>query len=174
MDLTAIERLHFNWVVEDFLAGCSRPGDSGASLQEDLGLLRGAGAATIVSLIEEPLDEEAVRAAGFEYLHVFCADGQPPANTQMHELSRFIESQRRRGRRVVLHCLAGMQRTMTGMAAYLIAQRGFAPGDALTVVYTNRLGPGRPSPVAITPVQHQALRDFADWLRGRGSPAAVL
>ena len=167
MDPASAERLHFNWVVEDYLAGCSRPGDSGAALSEDLALLKQAGVGAIVSLVEEPLDETAVRSAGFDYLHVFCSDGRPPANTQMHQLSEYIESQRRRGRRVVLHCLAGMQRTMTGMAAYLIAQQGISPGDALTIVYANRLGAGRPSPVSITAAQHQALREFADWMRAR-------
>lgn len=167
MDAASAERLHFNWVIDDYLAGCSRPGDSGAPLADDLALLAAEGVGAIVSLTEDPIDEAAVRAAGFDYLHLFCRDGHPPANTQMFQLSEYVEAQRRRGRRVVLHCYAGMQRTMTGLAAYLIAAQRLSAADALSIVQANRLGPGRPATARITDTQRIALNEFAEWVRAR-------
>jgi atypical dual specificity phosphatase len=166
MSIEAEHRLTFNWVVDGFLAGSSRPGDAGAPLADDLEFLRGRRIDAIVSLTEEPLDSEAVRDKGLDYLHVFCHDGQPPANLQMLEMVRFIEAQRAAGRRVLVHCMAGFGRTSTAMAAYLIGVRGIEPDDAIRRVVENRLGPGLPGPM-ITAAQEEGLREFAEWCRQR-------
>lgn len=162
-------RLNFHWVIDDFLAGCSRPGYD-AGLSEDLEYLRDQGVDAIVSITEEPLDEARVRAAGVDYLHLFSHDGQAPGNLQLHALAEFVESRRREGRRTVIHCMAGIQRTMTGIAAYLIAHRGADPLDAITIAAHRRLGPGRPLPARITPAQTAALCEFAAWVRVRRAP----
>lgn len=161
-------RLNFRWVIDDFLAGCSRPGYD-AGLSEDLDYLKSCGVDAVISVTEEPLDEARVRSAGMDYLHVFTQDGRAPGNLQLHALAEFVEARRVEGRRTVIHCMAGIQRTMTGIAAYLISRRGAEPIDAITIAAHQRLGPDRPLPARITPAQTAALCEFAQWVRARRS-----
>ena len=158
-------RLSFGWVVDRSIAGCSRPGSSGAPLADDLKFLKNQNVGAIVSITEEPLDTGSVAEAGFNYMHASCAEGRPPANAQLRQLCDFIEDQRAKGRRVAVHCLAGFGRTMTAMAAHLIASEGISSDAAIRRIHDNRMGPGRPSPIGISQAQASALHDFADWIQ---------
>lgn len=136
----------FYWLIEDALAGCARPGGSGprrasaleadgasAALDADLAWLREQGIGAVLSLTETPLDSAALESHELESLHVPIDDMTAPSPEQFDRALRFIDWQRVRGRRVVVHCKMGQGRTGVILAAYLV-RLGVTPPQALARV----------------------------------------
>ncbi len=165
----------FYWLIEDALAGCSRPGARGplsrgggagpepetsAALDEDLSWLRAQGIGAVLSLTEAPLGDAALARHGLQGYHVPVQDMTAPTPEQLEQGLAFIDRQRALGRRVAVHCLVGDGRTGTMLAAYLI-RGGRRPDEAL-----RELRAIRPGAVG-SPEQERALRAFAerrDWI----------
>ncbi|HEX5157454.1 MAG TPA: dual specificity protein phosphatase family protein [Ktedonobacterales bacterium] len=136
----------FYWLIEDALAGCARPGGSGArrtgaletegelaALDADLAWLREQGIGAVLSLTETPLDAAALERYELESLHVPIDDMTAPVPEQFDSALRFIDWQRVRGQRVVVHCKMGQGRTGVILAAYLV-RLGVTPAQALARV----------------------------------------
>lgn len=150
----------FTIIVPERLAVMGRPGLY-ASLEEDLRLLRENKVGAIVSLTDTPLDLEAVRAAGFEYLHEPVVDFSPPTEEQLDRIMVFIGRQAEEaGRLVLVHCGAGLGRSGTVAAAYLV-KLGMEPKAAIA-----RVRELRPFSVE-TRDQENAVAEYAARLRGR-------
>lgn len=168
-----MDRRGFYWLIDGVLAGCGRPGSwsrrdgegadlaaATAALDEDLRWLCEQGVGAVLTLTETPLVPGALSRHGLAEQHLPVDDLTPPAPTQLAAALGFIDEQRARGERVVVHCLVGQGRTGTVLAAYLI--RGGLSVDAalreLRTVCPNAVG---------SPAQETALRAFADrrdWL----------
>jgi len=136
----------FYWLIEDALAGCARPGGSGArragaleddgaqaALDADLAWLCEQGIGAVLSLTETPLDAAALERYELESLHLPVDDMTAPAPEQFDSALRFIDWQRVRGQRVVVHCKMGQGRTGVILAAYLV-RLGATPAQALARV----------------------------------------
>lgn len=123
----------FYWVIEDVLAGCSRPGANGGDLDRDLGELRGHGIGALLTLTENPLAAGALERHGLLGLHLPVDDFHAPTTGQMLEALAFIDEARAVGIAVAVHCLAGQGRTGTVLAAYLI-RGGLGANDAIASV----------------------------------------
>jgi len=167
----------FYWLIEDELAGCSRPGGRGpgrggpggyetpdgtalTALDQDLAWLRAQGIRAVLSLTETPLDEASVARHGLAALHLPVPDMHAPTPDQLMRALGFIDRQRADGLAVVVHCLVGQGRTGTILAAYRI-RAGATPEEALRQV--RAVCPGAVESV----VQQEALRRFAarrDWI----------
>lgn len=115
----------FYWLIEDALAGCSRPGAGGGDLDHDLHELRGHGIGALLTLTETPLTVGALERHGLRGLHLPVDDFHAPTTGQMLDALAFIDDARAEGLAVAVHCLAGQGRTGTVLAAYLI--RGGLP-----------------------------------------------
>lgn len=139
----------FYWLIQDALAGCSRPGQrraggatrsaggtafphgpAVAALEADLTWLRDQGIGAVLSLTETPLIADVLDRSGLAGLHLPVEDLHPPSPDQVNRAMDFIDLQRSRGRAVAVHCLVGQGRTGTVLAAYLIRD-GAAPEEAL-------------------------------------------
>lgn len=123
----------FYWVIEDALAGCSRPGANGGNLERDLQDLRGRGIGAVLTLTETPLANGALEPHGLLGLHLPVDDFHAPTTGQMLESLAFIDEARAEGLAVAVHCLAGQGRTGTVLAAYLV-RGGLSASRAIAAV----------------------------------------
>jgi atypical dual specificity phosphatase len=113
--------LRFYWVIDNVLAGCSRPGAGrDADIDRDLAALRGHGIGALLTLTESSLPGGALERHGIEGLHLPVDDFHAPTTTQMLAALAFLDDARVAGTPVAVHCLAGQGRTGTVLAAYLI------------------------------------------------------
>ena len=131
------------WVLPGVIAGMSMPflhperrmhGGGGLhEFDDELAVLAVAGIGAVVSLLNIPTDAKLYSDAGFEFVCLPIADGQPPSLDQVKELVRFVDSCRSTGKAVAVHCEAGCGRTGTMLCAYLIA-KGETPERAIESV----------------------------------------
>jgi atypical dual specificity phosphatase len=81
--------------------------------------LHAQGVGAIITLFEKPLEPNPTEL-GFQYLFVETPNFLPPLDLGI--VLAFIETQLERSRGALLHCFAGIGRTGTVLAAWLIRQ----------------------------------------------------
>ena len=90
--------------------------------QDELPELYAGGVRAVVCLLNIPSDAAVFESAGFSFRCIPVPDGGVPTLEQAADFVRFVEEQRTAGRPVAVHCEAGLGRTGTMLAVYLIAQ----------------------------------------------------
>lgn len=139
----------FSWIDKPVLAGMARP----AALDE-LQWLRQQGIQLLVSLTENPLRRDWVNEAGLFSMHVPVEDLQAPSQKQIELCLSAIAKARTSGFGAGVHCGAGLGRTGTILACYLVTQNT-SPREAIAKV--RQLRPGSIE----TPEQEEAVDEFA-------------
>ncbi len=129
---------NFCFVWEDKVAGSGHPGQ-GETLGSALGSLRGKGIHSILSLSESALDLGVVRNFEFDYLHLPIEDFAAPTQDQIDQAVGFLGDQVDLGNGALIHCQAGLGRTGTILACFLVHQ-GMEPAGAIEAV--RQLRPG--------------------------------
>jgi protein-tyrosine phosphatase len=120
------------WVIPGVLAGMPMPfihperrmngGGVLEAFDDELKDLNRAGVRAVVSLLNIPSDAAVFESAGFNFICLPVPDGQPPTKEQARQFIRFMAEQRAAQRPVAVHCEAGLGRTGTMLAVYLISQ----------------------------------------------------
>jgi atypical dual specificity phosphatase len=123
----------FYWVIEDVLAGCSRPGVPGGDVDRDLAELSRQGIGALLTLTESPLPRGLLERYEIRGLHLPVDDFYAPTTLQMLDALAFLDDAFSSGTPVAVHCLAGQGRTGTVLAAYLI-RGGLPAGDAVAEI----------------------------------------
>ena len=152
--------MDFTWLERDRVAGMSMPASSDV---EDLATL---GITAVVSLTRR--SPFAGTPAPLAVLHLPVVDMAAASQEQLLEAVRFIGGAVDGGGRVAVHCVAGLGRTGTVLAAWLVA-RG---ADAEAAIH--RVRAERPGSLE-TAEQEHAVHLFAETrrgsaLRGEGRP----
>lgn len=142
----------FSWIVPGKLAAMPLPGKN-RPLEDDAAFLDQEGIQVLVSLTEDPPDGNVLSSEGIDQFHIPVKDFTPPTLEQMIDFVAVVDRASADGRPVGVHCTAGLGRSGTMAAAYLVAV-GSTADDAMAKV--RQLRPGSIE----TPEQEDAVRSF--------------
>jgi len=148
--------LNFSWLVEGEVAGHSAP-----TSVDDLIYLKGQGVRALVRMEEEHrvlVTPEQIREQGLKDLHQPVADFTAPSPRQIDRMIGFMEDSVAGGKPVGVSCHAGIGRTGTLLACYIV-RKGMTADEALQEVALKRRA------AVETEDQKQAVREYAKQLR---------
>ena len=123
----------FSWLIENKLAGSGVP----PSINEVQWIIE-QGVKSIVTIREEPLED--IWTKDVNYLHVHSNDMGVPEFDDLVSTVDFIHRRITNNEPVMVHCLAGMGRTGTLLACYLIKYQKMSADDAIQKVREERPG----------------------------------
>lgn len=155
--------LNFSFVLSGKLAGMARPFNEGTP-ESDWRWLRGEGIGAIVNLTSAVHDDKLLRSSKLEYLQLPILDFTPPSLAQIERFVRFTDNCLRDNKGVAVHCAAGLGRTGTMLACYLVYS-GQTAEEAITSVRTLR--PGSIETVE----QEESVRGYAEQQKNAGEEA---
>ncbi|MDE1889072.1 MAG: dual specificity protein phosphatase family protein [Planctomycetota bacterium] len=126
---------NFSWLIQDEIAGMGRP----MAIVADLEFLKDNRVESIVSLTELPLHKTLIEEFGFEYKHIPIPDFSTPTQEQIEEFVTFVNNLLSSKKKIVVHCEAGIGRTGTMLACYLVS-KGYSAEKAISEVRKRRPG----------------------------------
>ena len=108
----------FTWLVPERLVACVHPAVGEQAAAE----LRRSGVTLVINLHELPDPQDLLDRLGAETLHLPVPNSNAPAQSQLDRGVAAITDALANGKRVAVHCGAGLGRTGTLLAAYLVSQ----------------------------------------------------
>ena len=124
---------NFSWLIEGKLAGSAIP-----TSKKEVEWLQEEGVKTIVTIREVPLEEDWVD--NMNYLHVLSDDMGVPSFEDLKDSVDYVHKKIQNKEPVMVHCLAGLGRTGTILACYLIKYEKMSAEDAIQHVREKRHG----------------------------------
>jgi atypical dual specificity phosphatase len=147
----------FSWVIDQRLAGMPRPGAS-TSLEDDAAFLAEQGIDLLISLTGGIPNPTVLADFEIELYHLPIEDFHPPTLSQQIEFVEKTAQALENGGRVGVHCAAGVGRTGTMLATYLV-YLGRTAEDAIARVRVLR--PGSIETVA----QEASVKRYYEYLK---------
>ena len=141
--------MNFGWILDNELGGAQGPAG-----MRDLFYLYQQGVRAVIRMEQRTIPADSDGMLDLTDLYEPVPDFTPPGPEQIGRMLAFIDAQTGAGRPVAVTCYAGIGRTGTVLACYLVS-RGAEPGDAVAEV--RRLRPGSIQ----TPEQEAAVYQYA-------------
>lgn len=155
-----IQDMYFSWVIPNVLAGSRAPWRVA-----EVRFLQQQGIETLVRL-QEPerlmLTSEALDAWGLEDFKYPIADGGAPTVEGTQIVIDFIQQRLKKNVPIAVTCGAGIGRTGTILACYLVAD-GMSAEEAVRVLR------GMRSPSIESAAQMSAVYDYEQFLKSNGT-----
>ena len=123
----------FSWLIKNKLAGSAIP----TSIDE-VHWIMDQGIKSIVTIREEPLNDDWVKDVN--YLHIISNDMGVPEFDMLIQAVDFIHRRLTHNEPVLVHCLAGLGRTGTILACYLIKHQNMSADESIQKVREERPG----------------------------------
>ena len=124
---------NFSWLINDKLAGSGMP-----TSDAELEWVIKKGVKSIVTMTEQPLPESWIK--NIKYLHVPTEDLSAPDMEKIDTAIDFIHERIKNNEPTMVHCAAGIGRTGTILACYLIKYHDLSVKDAIDKVRKERPG----------------------------------
>jgi protein-tyrosine phosphatase len=146
----------FHWLTDRLAVGAAFPMAHAERLADEHAI------GAVIDLREEDCDDEQrLRAAGIDFLHLPTPDQFSPADEMLERGVEFARDHIGRGNRVLIHCQGGIGRSPL-LALCVLVELGFEPLDALAHAKDCR--------EAVSPSLEQ-YHGWARWLAARGKSA---
>ena len=123
----------FDWVIPKRLIATHMPGPAG--LRE----LKSQGIDTVISLTVGVPDDRVIKELGLKHHHFPLADMSAPDVGFIERFVGVLQHELDQGRKVAVHCGAGLGRTGTLLACYFVNE-GLSADDAIEFVRRTRPG----------------------------------
>jgi len=124
---------NFSWLIPEKLAGSAIP-----TSFEEIKWVLDERIKSIVTIREEPLDNDWIK--NINYLHIHSNDMGVPEFDDLTRAVDFIHERITNNEPVMVHCLAGLGRTGTILACYLIKYEKLSANDSIQKVRESRPG----------------------------------